>query len=476
MKHVLSILSIAFLCGIFPLTGFTQNQPAFEQEQAVSVPPPSQAPISSTAIAPNPDFIKTLEAAYNNNPSLKAQREQLKFTDERMSVAVSGLRPTVNMNYSDGRRRSETGASRDWTYQDTKSRQLSVSQPLFRGGSTFSDIKSARNTIYAGREQLFDATQQTLLQAVESYVDVAQAQSVRDLSQKNVDVLGEQLRASQQRFDVGEVTRTDVAQSEARLSRAKAELAQAQGDLDAAIATYERVTGVKPINTMLFNVFPSIPATLEQAKEQALANNPNLKAARYTEKASRYEMFSNMGQLLPQVSLNGSMDREDGSSLFVDEFNTDSVLLNVRIPVYQAGTDYSRIRQAKRLHQRRKFEAMDQNNVTVEQITRAWERLMATREAIKSNEDAIRAAEIALDGVKQEQQFGARTTLDVLDAEQELFASRVNLVRSQRNEVVAVYGLLSVIGQLTPQTLGMKVDEYDPIDNYDTVKWLPIGF
>ena len=323
---------------------------------------------------------------------------------------------------------------------------------------------------------MFESTQQTLLEAVQAYVDVAQGQAVRDLSQKNVEVLGEQLRASQQRFDVGEVTRTDVAQSEARLSRAKAELAQAQGDLDAAIATYERVTGLKPVNTILFNVFPSLPATLEEAKRIALDANPNLKASRYIEKSTRYDMLSNMGQLLPQVSLNGSMDRENGSSLFVDEFNTDSLTLNVRIPVYQAGSDYSRIRQAKRIHQRRKFDAIDQNNITVEQTTRAWERLSATRETIKSNEDAIRAAEIALDGVKQEQQFGARTTLDVLDAEQELFASRVNLVRSQRNEVVAVYGLLSVLGKLTPGNLAMKVDEYDPVDNYDTVKWLPIGF
>ena len=463
--------------NVFSLIAFVIAISCYQQGYAQPanpvVPPAETAP---ALVPPNTDFVKALESAYNTNPALKSAREQLKLTDERMSIAVSGLRPTVNMNYSEGRRRSETGASTDWTYQDTKGKQLTVSQPLFRGGSTWSDIKSARNSVNAGREQLFESTQQTLLEAVQAYVDVAQGQAVRDLSQKNVEVLGEQLRASQQRFDVGEVTRTDVAQSEARLSRAKAELAQAQGDLDAAIATYERVTGLKPVNTILFNVFPSLPATLEEAKRIALDANPNLKASRYIEKSTRYDMLSNMGQLLPQVSLNGSMDRENGSSLFVDEFNTDSLTLNVRIPVYQAGSDYSRIRQAKRIHQRRKFDAIDQNNITVEQTTRAWERLSATRETIKSNEDAIRAAEIALDGVKQEQQFGARTTLDVLDAEQELFASRVNLVRSQRNEVVAVYGLLSVLGKLTPGNLAMKVDEYDPVDNYDTVKWLPIGF
>ena len=170
------------------------------------------------------------------------------------------------------------------------------------------------------------------------------------------------------------------------------------------------------------------------------------------------------------------MSRDSGASVFVNDLDTDSLGVNVRIPVYQAGAEYSGIRQSKREYQRQRFNTIDQTNIVNESLTRAWERLLATREAIISNEETIKAAQIALDGVKQEQQFGARTTLDVLDAEQELFAANVNLVRSQRNEVIAFYSLLTVLGELTPKNLALKVDEYDPTDKYDLVKWLPAGF
>ena len=418
---------------------------------------------------------KALEATYENNPSIKAQRESLKSLDERMAQAVSGLRPTANIEYDKGRERSRSGAN-NWSYFDTTTKQLAVSQPLFRGGSTWAEIKSARNIINAGRAELNATTQETLLDAVTAYMDVVQNQSVKELSQKNVDVLVQQLKASQQRFDVGEVTRTDVAQSEARLSRAKAEFSQAQGDLEAAIATYERVTGAKPENPSSLSKYPKIPASIDEARQIALNNNPRLIASRSSEKSANYNVYQRAGQLLPQVALVGRMSRDSGASVFVNDLDTDSLGVNVRIPVYQAGAEYSGIRQSKREYQRQRFNTIDQTNIVNESLTRAWERLLATREAIISNEETIKAAQIALDGVKQEQQFGARTTLDVLDAEQELFAANVNLVRSQRNEVIAFYSLLTVLGELTPKNLALKVDEYDPTDNYDLVKWLPAGF
>lgn len=431
---------------------------------------------ASPALAVNKELIAALESTYETNPSIKAQREALKALDERMSQAISGFRPTVNIDYQKGRRRSDTNSTTGWDYQDTKSRQLTVSQPIFNGGSTWAEVKAAQNAIKAGRAELNSTTQQTLLNTIIAYVDIFQNESVLDLSKKNVEVLERQLKASQDRFNVGEVTRTDVAQSEARLSRAKAELSDAQGNLDASKATFERLTGIKPTNIILTNEFPTIPPTLEAAKRIALDANPTLISGRFNEKSQNYVVNGNIGRLLPQVSLDGTMSREDGASIFQREFDNDTLLLNVRIPVYQAGSEYSRIREAKRNYQRLKFDTLDLSNQTNEQTTRTWERLKAVRESIKSNEDAIKAAEIALDGVKQEQQFGARTTLDVLDAEQELFAARVNLVRSQRDEVVAVYNLLAVLGQLTPTNLGMKVDEYNPRDNYNTVKWIPLGF
>lgn len=419
---------------------------------------------------------EALETAYERNPVLKSERENLAATDEAVAQAVSEFRPSLIADYSRGRQRLQFGGVPE-TYSSKESKQLTLNQPLFDGLGSVARYRSAQLQVEAGRDQLKATTQEVLLQAITAYMDVLRDKAVLDLSKNNVGVLEKQLQASEDRFEVGEVTRTDVAQSRARVSRAESEQAQAEGELYSSIARFRRVVRVKPGVLEKQRLIPDLPATLENAVALAEEYNPNLRRAVHTEGALDKQVSANKAEVLPSVALQGYMRREEGAgTLGGSDFDNDAILLNVSVPLYQTGAEYSRVRESKRNHQRSKFDAMDARNETVERVTRAWENLQASIASIRANDAAIEAAEIALDGVKQEQQYGARTVLDVLDAEQELFSARVNLVRSQRNRLVAAYTLLAEMGQLTPQTLGLDVKVYNPEENYEEVDYKPIGW
>jgi len=419
---------------------------------------------------------EALETAYNTNPALKSARENLAATDEGVAQAISEFRPTVTADYSRGRQSiSFAGAPEEYT--DKETRQLTVDQPLFDGFGSVARYRSAKLQVSAGREQLGAVTQDVLLQAVTAYMDVLRDKAVLELSKNNVGVLNKQLDASEDRFEVGEVTRTDVAQSKARVSRAISEEAQADGTLASSVATFKRVVGDMPTALEEQKMIPELPATLEEAIAIAQQNNPNLLRANFTQEALDKQVSANKAGVLPSVSLQGYMRREEGAGVTGgNDYDNDVLALNVSIPLYQSGAEYSRVREATNNYQRARYDAMDVNNEVVERVTRAWESLQASEASIQANESAIEAAEIALDGVKQEQQYGARTVLDVLDAEQELFSARVNLARAQRNKLVAAYTLLSEMGSMTPQTLGMDVQLYNPKQNYERVKYKPIGW
>lgn len=420
-------------------------------------------------------FRDSLQSAYDYSPRLKAEREALEVLNEAVNQAVSGWRPNVIGNYSVERQRTRFGTE-EWSYEDADTRQLTLDQPIFQGGETIARIRSAKNSVKAGRKQLEAIEQNVLLDAVRAYMDVFQNQSVLELSHNNLEVLKKQLQATRDRFDVGEVTRTDVAQSEARVSRAESDYVQAQGALATAQGEFLRVMGHEAGTLTMPGNIPQIPASLNEAIEIAQNNNPDLLSSKYREQAADSDVWVRGAALLPSVNLQGTLRRETGAGIFGDsDFDTDSIGLNMRIPLYQSGAEYSRIREAKSQLQRRKFDILNTSDTVRENVTRAWEQLQTARAVIKAQEDNIRAAEIALDGVKQEQQYGARTTLDVLDAEQELFVARVNHVRARRDEVVAMYNLLSTLGSFTAQAVNLKVN-YDPSIHYNDVKYQMIGF
>jgi outer membrane protein len=308
-------------------------------------------------------------------------------------------------------------------------------------------------------------------------MDVVQAQSVLELSQNNEDVLRRQLQATRDRFEVGEVTRTDVSQAEARLSEATANRINAEGQLQIARATFERVAGFKPGFLSKPITLPPLPPSLEETVGIALEKNPAVLSADYLYKAAGDDIDTSIADILPDVSIEAVSSRRSGSGVLgTNEIDSDQVLVNVTVPIYQAGAEYSNVRQAKVLWQQRKFESMDTENLIREASIQAWEQYQTSIATISANEDAIRAAEVALEGVRQEQQYGARTVLDILDAEQELFEARVNLVVSERNRIVSAYTLLVAVGAMNAKDLQLDTPIYDPKEHYNEVEYQLIGF
>ncbi|MCI5048990.1 MAG: TolC family outer membrane protein [Rickettsiales bacterium] len=422
-------------------------------------------------------FEDALRSAYLSNPEIKAQRRSMEQVNERVNQAISAFRPDISATYSKGRQKSSFAGSADAS-NDTETREINLVQPLFLGGSNYFTYESTKDEVKAARARLNSFEQNILLDAVVAYMDVVQNQAVLDLSENNAEVLEKQLQASKDRFKVGDVTRTDVAQSEARLSRAKSDVIQAKGDVEIALATFEQVMGYKPENILLMpERFPDLPQNLDQAVEVAMDANPNLEAADRDKDAAENVVDARVGTILPQISLIGTMSRQEGAGVFGNsDFDNDSVRVNVTIPLYRNGSDYSRVRAAKLNARKLGFDATSTARQVRQAVIEAWESLQTASATIDAVQENIRAAEIALDGVRQENQYGSRTVLDVLDAEQELFGARVNLVRAQRNRVVSFYNMLLVLGQLNPDILGLNVDTYNPKDHYKDVKWRWFGF
>lgn len=422
------------------------------------------------------DMNAALKSAYETNPRIKSERKALENLDEGVAQAISGWRPTITASYDRGRQRVSSDGS-SWAHTTKEDRNLVINQPIFKGGGTIARTESADERVNAGRYNLIQTEQQVLLDAVTAYMNVVRDQSVQELSRNNVEVLEKQLQASQDRFDVGEVTRTDVAQSEARLARAKSDASQAVGNLASSRATFERVIGFKPESPVAPTALPEIPATLDDVIERASKNSPLMLEAMHSEKAADSDIDIAIADILPEVDLRGQMSRAQGQGFTgTSDFDSDSLTVNVGIPLYQSGAEYARVRAAKSVASQRKFELMNSRDSVRQAAIQAWESLQTAIVTIDSNQAAINAAEIALDGVKQEQLYGSRTVLDVLDAEQELFVARVNLVRAEHDRIVAVYNLLGVIGELTMDNLDIETKIYNPEEHYDDVKYQFVGF
>lgn len=471
MGSPVRFLTVALTAALLASTALAQ--PAATEAPAEQLP----APAAIVPVAAAQDtFMDALVATYKTNPTIKAERDRQRATDEEVAQALSGFRPNATASYSRGKADTRINGGA-WDDTSTTNKNLSVRQPLWRSGGTFSSYNSAKQRVRAGEQQLSGVEQQIMLDAVTAYMDVVAATSILELSRNNESVLGSQLKASRERFDVGEVTRTDVAQSEARLSVARSQVISAEGSLISAIARFERVIGYKPEGMLSQpGELPELPATLEEALNRARAENPDLLGAVHRAKSSEYDIWTNKSAILPRVDLVGSMSRQEGGSGFSRQFDQDAFGVEVSIPIYQAGTEYSRVREAKNIARQRKYEQTDTQLVVEQAVTSAWEQLETAISTIRTREEQIQAAEVALDGVRQEQEYGARTVLDVLDAEQELFSARTNLVQAQRNRVVAAYNLLLTLGKLTPNYLRLPVEQYDAREHYEDIKWQPIGF
>ncbi len=425
-------------------------------------------------------LLDALTAAYQTNPTLQAQRAQLRATDEQVPQALSGWRPSLQAQGSYGAINTDTTLVGGATASDDRrpaTGAVTLNQNIFAGGRTVNATGQAESVVQAGRETLAGVEQQTLLAAVQAYMNVIRDEGVVRLNQNNVAVLRRQLDATQDRFRVGELTRTDVAQSEARLSLARSNLIGAEAQLTASRAFYSRVVGQAPGTLEKPVPLVGLPGDEDQARELAAQNNPTLLAARHTESASRRAVSVAKGALLPTFDVQARYQYGRDPATAIRDVEESSILGVLTIPLYQSGTEYSRVREAKEINNRSRLEVSAAMRQVDEAVRIAWEQLRASQGRIASTTEQVNASEIALEGVRQESEVGARTTLDVLDAEQELLNARVALVGAERDLAVSEYNLLAATGQLTARQLQLPVAYYDPEVNYGEVrnKWIGFG-
>ena len=423
---------------------------------------------------------EALAVAYETNPSLDAQRAGQRATDENVAQANANWRPQISVGGSYGYEGINGGLGIPGTYTlHPLTGQVTVAEPIFRGGRTYAEIRKAKATVRAGRAQLSNTEQSVLFDAVSAYMDVVRDEATLKLRHNNVAVLQKQLDATQEQFRVGELTRTDVAQSQARLAGAEADYVTAQGQLAVSRSNFEHAIGRPAESLEAEPAFPRLPASEDSAVQIATNQNPVLIQARENEKAADYAVDDALGALMPQLSVNGQYQYTQGSftGYSIGNQHIASVLGQVTVPIYQGGAEESAVRQAKQLHSQAELAIADTERQVVDATRTAWQAFITAEATIKSNKSQVAANEVAFDGVKQEQQVGSRTILDVLNAEQELLNAQVAVVSSQRDSYVASYQLLAAMGLLTAKSLALHVRLYDPLDNYDdnASRWFGLG-
>lgn len=443
--------------------------------------PGAIAPIGQAADAPAPDTTlrDALVAAYSTNPDLAGERDNLRATDENVPIARSsglpGVTSTSSLSQSIYESQSSTGPTRTGTVG------VDLSVPIYSGGSVRNSVRAAETRVEGGRSTLRATEADVFQQAVTAYVDVIRDEAIVRLNQQNVHALDVNLQATRDRFEVGDLTRTDVAQSESRLALAKSQLTSAEAQLIASRESYIRVIGVAPGILAQPTPLPGMPADTSSALTTALANNPNLLAAEKARAASKFDVDVARASRLPRVSVGvgtnyynylGSLSnqaqtlgglRNDGIGL------TGGV--NLSLPLFQGGRPAAQVRQA----QARQSQAMETYTLVergvVAQTRSAFAQCRASQDVIESSRVAVEASRLSLEGVRAENSVGTRTILDILNAEQEFLNAQVQYVSAERNSYVACFGLLTAMGQTDAEDLGLDGGPlYNPVEHYDQVK------
>jgi outer membrane protein len=427
-----------------------------------------------------------LALAYRNNPSLNAQRAGTRATDENVPQALAGYRPKVNITATGGEQSLSTtskSASSSapgtsvWStssgYNSPLSVGLTMTQTLFNGFQTANKTRQAEAQVLSARATLATAVQNVLLNAVTAYMNLLRDSAILDLQKRNVEVLQEQLRQTRDRFNVGEVTRTDVAQSESSLAAGRSQVLTAEANFEASQATYRQVIGINPGKLAPGTPVDRFsPKTLPGAVAVGIGTNPSVAAAQYNVDVALRQVKVAEGALLPNLSVQGSVQKSwlgVGVLSTMESYNA-SVLGTLTVPVYQGGAEYSLIRQAKETLGQQRLN-LDVSRDTVRQnVVQAWGQLQAAKANIEATQAQVQAAEIALNGIREEARVGQRTTFDVLTAQQTLVNARVAVVTAQHDRVVASYTLLAAVGRLSPDVLGLHVPVYRPQVHYEQVR------
>jgi outer membrane protein len=443
---------------------------------------------------PTAAFADTIEwalvQAYQNNPSLNSQRASLRATDENVPQALSGYRPKISAtasggyNYSSTLSRTVSTATfpNTATYtnfaDDFASRGIGItaSQTLFNGNQTANKTRQAESQVMGARETLRVTEQQVLLDAATAYMDLLRDEATLELQRSNVEVLTEQLKQTRDRFNVGEVTRTDVAQAESRLAAGRSQLLAAQSQYVTSQAQYRRIIGVDPGHLAPGTPVDRLsPPTLPGAISRGEQQSPSVLAAMYGVDIAELQVKVNEGNLYPNLGVQASVQKAWDPAATTNKQTQAAILGTLTIPLYQGGAEYSSIRQAKETVGQQRLTLDVNRDQARESVVQYWGALDAAKAQIEATTAQVNAAEIALNGVREEARVGQRTTLDVLNAQQELVNARVALVQAQHDRVVASYSLLAAVGGLSMQRLGLDVTIYDPMIHYQQIRDAWVG-
>lgn len=441
----------------------------------------SLALVAASLIGVAPASADTLREAmvqaYNSNPTMLAARSRLRQIDENVPIAKADGRLNVNADgaYTENVKRSDVNFGQS---RRVVSAGVSANLPIYQGGAVRNAVRAARERVEGGRADLRGAESQMFTDVVSAYMDVIRDQAIVELNSKQVNVLGTNLQASKDRFEVGDLTRTDVAQSEARLSLSRSQLESAQAQLVASRENYLRVVGKMPENLEPPPPLPGLPETVDKALEAALSDNPDLLAIKKESEASRHDVGVARASRLPRISAVAGGDYVDylnslgpGSGIPRDHGTTASVGVQATLPLYQGGGPGARVRQAQARVSETLEQTIEVERLVIAQTRSAYASHVASQEVIRSSQTAVSANELALEGVRAENSVGTRDVLDVLNAEQELLNASVQLVSARRDAYVAGFALLASMGRGEAGDLGLDGGPlYDPVANYNRVK------
>lgn len=426
------------------------------------------------------DIFSILADTYTSNPTLQSQRAYLRSVDENIAIAKSGYRPNISLQgaYRDGENKIKKGIGQGGDYNNLSGSAV-VSQPVFSGFSTVNSVKAADRAIKAAQNSLSNIEQNILLEASTAYLDVLQNRAIVELQKNNEELLLKKLEETKERFNVGEVTRTDVSQAEARHSQAISDRIASEGNLQASVATYIELIGKEPTDlSEPIEMIKYLPSSYDEALNVALKNNYTIKEAQHIYASKGYEVYANTGALFPTISLDGSIGRNKAEQGEIDTTTENAEWgVNLSIPLYAGGATRAKIRQSKYQKWQAQEGVLEAKRAVKASVLSAWEYMKSNESQLKAIEAQIEANTIALEGVQKEEALGNRTILDVLDSYQELLNSKVNDVKARRTYYVSAMNLLASMGKMTAKELKLDVELYDAQKYYEETKgkWLSLN-
>lgn len=412
--------------------------------------------------------------AYNTSGLLEQNRALLRAADEDVAIALSALRPIINwtVRVSQDYTKTRAGTVVSTVEPSRFFSGLTLSQLVYDGGASILGKQSAQETVLATRQALIDIEQQVLFRATTAYLSVLLQEETVQIRQNNVNLSGEELRATQDRFEVGEVTRTDVALSEAQLASSQADLADARGDLSTAQAEYVNAVGKQPGRTAGQPRLPKLPGSLAEAISLAQRNHPAVLSAQHQVRALDLTVQQQRAGLGPNVSLNA--DAGITESYDNDDYTNDaSISLNFNQPIYAGGRLAANVRRAMAQRDASRANLLNVQKDITQGVTDAYVRFETATASLRASVERVRASQVAFDGIREEATLGARTTLDVLTAQQDLLDAQLAEVASRTERSLAAFQLLQAQGLLTAERLGLAVQIYDPTLYYNLVKKAP---